>query len=268
MGKISYINASPVYYGLDKGLLPDWLRLLPEVPAVLNQKLLTKKIDISPISAAFYAMHHDEFLLLPDLSISCHGSVLSVLLASHFEMEALTDKKIVFSKESATSASFLKMIFASKKIKPRFETGPVQNIEAVSGDTDAVLVIGDVALTQPWAEEFEFCTDLGKLWFEMTGLPFVFAVWAVRKSFARQHPSLVSKAYDLLLESRKLGYANMDQIIQMGREKLNLEESVIEEYFNCLYCDLDQLKINAMERFFTSLFEQGILSKKAKVRFF
>ncbi|MCK5099153.1 MAG: ABC transporter substrate-binding protein, partial [Desulfobacteraceae bacterium] len=48
MGKISYINASPVFYGLDHGLLPDWLEMISEPPAVLNRLILNKDIIISP----------------------------------------------------------------------------------------------------------------------------------------------------------------------------------------------------------------------------
>ena len=39
MGKITYINASPVYYGLDHGMTPEWLRLVPDVPAALNHQI-------------------------------------------------------------------------------------------------------------------------------------------------------------------------------------------------------------------------------------
>lgn len=56
MGRISYINASPVYYGLDRGLAPDWLTLVTDVPAALNHQIRTGEVDISPISAAFYGM--------------------------------------------------------------------------------------------------------------------------------------------------------------------------------------------------------------------
>ena len=62
MGKISYINASPVFYGLDHGLLPAWLKMVADVPSALNRKIITGQIKVSPISAAFYAMNHREML--------------------------------------------------------------------------------------------------------------------------------------------------------------------------------------------------------------
>lgn len=92
MGRISYINASPVYYGLDHGLAPSWLRLVTDVPAALNRQILQGDVDISPISAAHYAVNHQSLLLLPDLSISCHGPVMSVLCASNVPLDSLGGK--------------------------------------------------------------------------------------------------------------------------------------------------------------------------------
>ncbi len=268
IGKISYINASPVYYGLDHGLQPTWLQMVPDVPAVLNRKIMTGEIQISPISAAFYAMNHRDLLLLPDLSISCNGRVLSVILASRYPLEDLEGKTVLFSKESASAASFLKMIFRKKKITPEYLVGEVTGIQAIPDQVDAVLVIGDTALVQPWHLGFRHCIDLGLFWHDMTGLPFVFAVWVVRKAFAREYPETVQAVHELLLASKDKGYRHLDQVIDAGARKLGLEQSIIKQYFDLLLCDLDEQKVRAMALFFDSLLDQGILSEKANIRFF
>ena len=270
MGKISYINAYPIYYGLDRGQLPvpAWLKMVQDVPSALNRKIILGEIKVSPISAAFYAMNHRELLLLPDLSISCNGPVLSVLLASNYAIDDLEGKKVIFSRESASAASFLKMIFNQRKISPIYEVMDVKNVQTTLKSADAVLVIGDTALTQPWDQVFEHCFDLGQLWHEMTQLPFVFAVWAVRRSFANKNPSIVKEIHKLLLESKTLGYQNIDKVITAGKNKLNLDQSIIKEYFNLLYCDFDDKKIKAMQMFFDSLFDQGVLKEKPGISFF
>jgi chorismate dehydratase len=268
LGKISYINASPVYYGLDRGLLPDWLTMVSDVPSVLNRKIITEQIEISPVSAAFYAMNHEKLLVLPDLSISCHGNVLSVICASNYDLDDLNQKTVMFSQESASAASFLRMIFSKKQVYPDFKVGPVGDINEIPKEVDAVLVIGDAALTQPWQKRFIHCFDLGGIWYEMTGLPFVFAVWVVRESFARKNPGKVQEVLDLMLESKNMGYANIEEVIEAGQKKLNLSHAVIKEYYDLLICDLDPLKIKAMELFFLSLYEQKILDTPAQVRFF
>ncbi len=268
IGKISYINDAPVYFGLDHGLLPSWLEMVADVPAVLNQKIKTGQIEISPVSAAFYAMNHQELLLLPDLSISCNGRVMSVILASNYAIDDLDGKKVMFSQESASAASFLKMIFRKKGVSPVFEVGPVSNYQQISNSADAALVIGDTALLHPWDQNFEHCIDLGRLWYEMTQLPFVFAVWVVRRSFADKDPSLVKEIHDLLLLSKDQGYQNIDQVIESGRQKLGLERSIVKKYFDLLHCDLDEKKIKAMTLFFDSLFDQQILDQRVNIEFF
>ena len=268
MGRISYINASPVYYGLDHGLAPDWLTLVTDVPAALNRKITASDIDISPISAAYYALHHKDLLLLPDLSISCRGPVMSVICAARCPLDDLTGKTVMFSRESATGAAFLKMIFAGRGIRPQFQFGPVGDITAIPPDVDAVMVIGDAALTQPWQTRFSHWYDLGQLWYEMTGLPFVFAVWVVRRSFAAARPDQVSLALDLLKASRKMGYAHLDTVIDAGQAKLGLNRQMVKDYYNRLYCDLDQEKIAAMTKFFDGLYQQKILTSRPEIGFF
>ncbi len=268
IGKISYINDAPVYFGLDHGLLPPWLKMVSDVPAVLNDQIKTGQIKISPVSAAFYAMNHRELLLLPDLSISCNGRVMSVILASNYSIDDLGGKKVIFSRESASAAAFLKMIFRRKKVSPIFEVGSTNDYQKIARRVDAALIIGDAALLHPWGQIFKYCMDLGRLWYDMTKLPFVFAVWVVRRSFAARHPSLVREIHKLLLASKELGYQNIDKVIETGQNKLGLKRSVIKEYFDLLYCDLDDEKINAMALFFDSLFDQGILNKRVNIEFF
>lgn len=268
MGKITYINASPVYYGIDHGMQPDWLTLVPDVPAALNRQIKAGEIDVSPISAAFYAMNHEQLLLLPDLSISCDGDVLSVICASRFPLDELTGKTVMFSNESASGASFLKMIFEQRGIKPHYTVGNAGSIAGIPEAVDAVMVIGDAALTQPWDQRFSYRYDLGGLWKEMTGLPFVFAVWVVREAYARAHPQKVTDCLKLLRESRSVGDRHLNEIIADGEKKLGLSRQRIADYYNCLDCGLDERKVKGMDLFFKGLHEQGILAEPAKIRFF
>ncbi len=268
MGKISYINASPVFYGLDHGLLPDWLEMVAEPPAVLNQMIMNKEIIISPVSAAFYGMNHKELLVLPDFSISCKGDVMSVILMSKYPLKELDGKNIALTEESATAASFLRMVFSMEELRPIIETRSIKTIDDVRGKVDGALIIGDAALTQPWEELFKYKIDLGSLWYKMTNLPFVFAVWVVRRSFAKKEPDIVNDIIKILNESRKQGYANFEKIIERGAEKLNLEQPFIKHYYNHLYCDFDKEKIKALAMFFKFLYERGVLKEKVQVELF
>ena len=149
------------------------------------------------------------------------------------------------------------MIFADRGVRPEFSVGPVGDMGRIPEDVDAVMVIGDAALTQSWEQRFSFCFDLGRIWREMTGLPFVFAVWVVRKAFARDYPDQVKKAHQLLLASKDEGYAHLETIVDQGQKKLGLGHDLIRRYYDLLICDLDPLKVKGMTRFFDGLFRQG-----------
>ncbi len=268
MGKIDYINAFPVYYGLDNGLLPDWIEMIPAPPAVLNRMIKKQELHVSPVSAAFYAMNHRELLVLPDLSISCHGEVLSVILMTDSPLEELHCKKVVLTQDSATAAALVRLILSQKGVKPEFTTKKLRYLSDVPQDARAAMVIGDAAMTQPWEERFEYRIDLGELWYRMTGLPFVFALWVIPRNCAESHYDELKAVLKLFYDSRREGYDHIDRVIASGAARLNLEFSYVHRYFDLLYCDLDTVKIQALEHFFALLHGQGLLSEKVAVRFF
>ena len=157
-------------------------------PSTLNQMMIDGSLDISPVSSAAYARNAHEWLILPDLAIACHQRVLSVLLVSRYNLEALTGRRILITDESASARDLCRLIFSLKGVRPEFVVGKVKSPSQLPEDIDAALVIGDSALSQPWERIFPHVYDLGTQWWHMTGLPFVFAVWAVRKEFARKYP--------------------------------------------------------------------------------
>ncbi|MFO7748611.1 MAG: menaquinone biosynthesis protein [Desulfobacteraceae bacterium] len=268
MGRINYINASPVYYGLDNGLLPDWIEMTDGAPSVLNGMIKEEKLEISPVSAAFYGMNHKELLVLPDLSISCDGRVMSVVLVSRYPLEQLDQKQVVLTSESATSTALVQLVFAEQGIAPHFTTTRLHCLEDLPEGTDAALVIGDAALTQPWGRLFEYRVDLGELWQQLTGLPFVFALWVVRRSHAQKNPRAVQQTLELFYRSRQQGYANIEKVIDTGAKKLNLDNGLVRTYYDLLFCDLDGKKVQALELYFAMLYKNGLFADKVAVEFF
>lgn len=268
LGKIDYINASPVYYGLDNGLKPDWLEMIEGPPAVLNKMIKQGKIEISPVSAAFYGMNHRDFLVLPDFSISCNGRVLSVILMSNFPIDNLDGKNIVLTEDSATAAALVRLMLNGRGISANFSKKRIRNISDIPERTDAALVIGDAALTMPWENYFSYRMDLGEIWFKEKNLPFVFALWVVRRSYAMEHGECVQEVLDLFHASRKKGYEHLDEIIRSGADKLGLDELKIREYYDLLFCDLDKEKKQALQLFFDSLYDINFFREKVELRFF
>ncbi|MBW1835267.1 MAG: menaquinone biosynthesis protein [Deltaproteobacteria bacterium] len=224
LGRISYINVAPVYYGLDNGLKPDWLNIVSAPPSILNNMMAKNELDISPVSSVAYAKNQDEWLLLPNLSIACFGRVMSVILVSKKPFEKLTDNKVIITDKSAAAAELLKLLFSIKKVKPVFETMPIQCPDEIKKSADAALIIGDKALKEKWELHFDHVFDLGQMWLELTDLPFVFALWAVRKSFADKKPDTVSSIIKLFDISKEQGKKNLEDIANKASEILGFLE--------------------------------------------
>ena len=276
LGRIDYMNVAPIYYGIDNGLVAQGInpgisqeiRLISGPPNTLNQMMIDGSLDISPVSSAAYARNAREWLILPDLAIACHKRVLSVLLVSRYSLEALTGKRILITDESSSARDLCRLIFSLKGVQPEFVVGKIKSPSQLPKGIDAALVIGDSALSQPWARVFPIIYDLGTLWWNMTGLPFVFAIWAVRKDFARKYPERVETVLALLKTSRKFGNENMKQIVGKACTKLGIDVSTARLYYESLVYELADREKEGLELFYKGLYQAGITNHTAPLFFF
>jgi len=268
LGRIVYMNAAPVYYEIDKCPKLDWLKIVSAPPSILNNMMAKNELDISPVSSIAYAKHQDEWLLLPDLSIACFGKVMSVILVSKKPFEKLNNKKIIITDKSAAAAELIKLLFSIKKVKPVYEIKPIQCPDEIKKDAEAALIIGDKALKENWHVHFDHIYDLGEMWLELTGLPFVFALWAVRKSFADEKPETVSIITKIFNISREEGKKNLEDIAKKTSEILGIDIAICREYYELLNYSLDPKQLKGLTTFFDQLYHEKILSKKIHLNFF
>ncbi len=268
IGRISYINVDPVYYLFDHEPIPDGIQVISRSPAVLNQMLSNSELDISSVSTSAFANHSDQWMILPDLSISCYGKVLSVLLVSHHSFEELENQTVLLTEESATAVDLVKLIFSLKGISPEFQRGKVKSPPDLTDSHGAGLVIGDAALKHQWENHFEHVWDLCEIWNHMTGLPFVFGVWAVRKSYAQKYPERVSKILAMFKRSKTEGLRHISDIARRTAEKIGIDPDLSKIYFNSMYYSMSAPELECLKEFFFRLYSQKIIDKKPEVNFF
>ena len=267
IGRISYINVAPVYCGMDGGSAPSWLRMVTRPPAELNAMLAAGDIVLSPVSSAAYARNASDWLLLPDLSISCTGPVLSVLFASRVPLEELSGKTILLTEESETSVDLLKILLHEKGVEPHIASGKVLNPDAIPDDVSGCLVIGDAALLHDWSRKFPHVYDLGVEWKKLTGLPFVFAVWAIRRDFCELAPAVVDRLVELFHDSRNHGLSRMETIIRDASARTGLAETTLMRYFYYLGVTLGEDELNGMQRFFDIQHRLGLIPQRVTPAF-
>jgi len=267
IGRISYINVDPVYYQFDHEPMPEGIQVISQPPAVLNHMLSNNELDISSVSTSAFARNSDQWLILPDLSISCYGRVMSVLLVSGHRFEELDGKVILLTDESATAVDLLKLLFFLNNIHPVFQTGKIKSPEDLAGFAEAGLVIGDAALKHKWQNHFTHVWDLCEMWNNMTGLPFVFGLWAVRKSFAQKYPETISFVKKMLNKSKQNGLRNISMISRLSALKLGIDDELCETYFNSMNYSFGEQEFSCLKEFFKGLYALKIIKQPPDISF-
>jgi len=262
IGRIGYINCAPVYGAIDRGIvaLPAQAELVTGTPAELNDLLVAGELDVSVISAVEYARHAKELVLLPELAISCDGPVRSVALFSKRPVTDLGTHTVLLTASSRTSVALLELLCRDVwKVKPRFAEAraEAQDLDALAAlPHEAVLVIGDAALALAARGAYAHRYDLGAEWKQWTGLPFVFAVWAARRSAASASTSL---AHQSLLASRAWGLAHLDLLAEDAARATGVALAACREYLGGLDYAFTYKHLAGLTDFFRRLAAQGIV---------
>jgi chorismate dehydratase len=268
IGHIQYANCTPIFSALSSNFDCTGYRFVGGVPARLNALLRAGDIDLSPSSSIEYAMAHEQYCLLPELSISAVGAVKSVLLFSRIPIEELDGCPIGLSAESDTSVNLLKVLLARKYgFKNSFERTSLPLSEALS-TFPGLLLIGDAALKGVAADGGCHIYDLGELWHDFTGLPFVFALWIVRRDAAREkHAELADLCRDLIA-AKKLACGSYAEIAAGCAEREWLGVSELVDYWRTISYELTPAHLEGARCFFRHAFEMGLIPTLPVLRFF
>jgi len=128
------------------------------------------------------------------------------------------------------------------------------------------LLIGDPALKTAQTDPSGFIYDLGKAWWDYTGLGFVFGLWCVRREFVAHHPEETRTLCDLLRVSRAQGVAENAKVAAEAARVTGLTESKIKSYFTKLVYDLDDELWDGLNHFLGLLgYDPGLLQRLGKV---
>src|SRR5256885_4397023 len=197
IGSVSYLNAKPLIYGLDEA---DDLDLQLDVPSRLVAGLRDARFDLALLPVIDY-QRLENLCLVPSGGIGCDGSTLTVRIFSKKPIEQI--KTLACDTDSHTSVALAKVIFGERYGRqPEF-------VDLVHGDdrpVDARLLIGDkVVCEEP--PGFDHQIDLGHAWKELTGMPFVFAIWTARKGVD------LGDLPERLARARVEGLAHVDELI-------------------------------------------------------
>jgi len=236
VGHIQFLNCLPIYWGLMRsGALID-VDLHKDTPERLGAALVAGDLDVGPISLVEYLRHADELLLLPDLAVGSDGPVLSVNIVATRPLADLDAAKVALGSTSRTGVLLAQMLLADRYgVGPEYFGCP-PDLTQMLLEADAGVLIGDVALRAHYEAPGRglTVTDLGQAWREWTGLPMVFAVWAVRRDFAADHPGRVKEVHEAFLRSRDLCLAELDDVAAAAARWEPFDAGTLASYFRVL----------------------------------
>ncbi len=174
LGVVSYLNAVPLIDGL--GTDPR-LHLVPDVPSRLLAHLTSGNVDLALCPVIDYQTSREPLEIVPAGGICSDGPTLTVRVFSRIPIADI--ETIAVDGDSHTSAALLQILFWKRY--GRRLTLVALDETACSGAAVACLLIGDKVITrQPNIRDYPYELDLGEAWKDLTGLPFVFAVWMAR----------------------------------------------------------------------------------------
>jgi chorismate dehydratase len=260
LGRVRYINCEPVYYAVERGLVEADCRLRDGTPAELNALLRAGELDVSVVSVMEAVLRPEAYRILPDLAIACDGPVESVLLLCRQPVESLAGQPVALSRHSLTSVYLVKLLLEKAyRVRPRY-------LEDDAADWAGRLVIGDEALSL--APRHPHHLDLGAAWHALTGLPFVFAVWAVREEVWAAEPQAVRALHAALLQAKRATREAPEAMLALAEARTGLPAEACRRYLTRrLSFELGPRHREGLRTFLEMLVELGALPGAPRLRF-
>jgi chorismate dehydratase len=247
VGAVNYLNTKPLICDFQR-LAPD-AELVLDLPSRLATRLAEGELDVALIPVIEY-FRGENYSVVSDIAIASRGPVLSVTLFSRAPWSGI--RRLALDVGSRTSAALVEILLRHR-YGVRAELVPLpmeQTAEEV--DADAVLLIGDRAM-RACLPGFPHAYDLGQEWHEWTGLPFVYAVWAVRPG------ADLGGVAAALVEAKRLGMARAGVIAHREAPGLGLDAGFCRRYLtNIIHFDLGPRELAGLQHYYTLACELGL----------
>lgn len=218
LGAVSYLNSRPLVEDLAELLPSSSIRM--DYPSRLADSLAEGDLDVALIPSIEY-FRRPGYEIVSDACVAARGEVMSVKLYCRVHPGKI--RRIALDEGSRTSATLSRVILA-EKYGSYPESEPL-SMESMTTDStaDAVLLIGDRAMHTP-DESFVEVMDLGQMWYDWTGLPFVFAMWVGHTT------ADLSGVANALNEARDRGLERVEAIAAAEAPRLGISRRIATDY--------------------------------------
>jgi chorismate dehydratase len=164
--------------------------------------------------------------------------------------------------ESSRTSAALAQILIRKRYGAKPEVIPLPlELDAEAVDSDAVLLIGDRAM-RACLPGFAHAFDLGQEWNDWMGLPFVYALWAVRPG------AEIGDVADALLEAKRRGCARIGEIAHSEAPRLGLDAGFCRRYLqSIIHFDFGPREQTGLKRYYDLACELGLVQRGVELEY-
>ncbi|HKI00482.1 MAG TPA: menaquinone biosynthesis protein [Thermoanaerobaculia bacterium] len=257
VGIVNFLNSKPLAWGFLKGHHADLFAPSYHPPALVARLLGQGNLDIGLIPS-IEVQRIPNLRVLPDMCVAARHEVRSVLLVSRGPVGEI--RRVALDQNSRTSATLVRIL-----LRERYGLDPEYlherpDPERMLSEADAALIIGDPALRVD-RERYQI-VDLAEEWSELTGLPFVFAVWAVRPEVEIPDLPFYFKS------SLRYGLSSLDTLVRESAAELNLDTSEVRSYLTeNLSFFLRREEIEGLEEFYRRAHAHGLILEPKPLEF-
>ena len=257
IGIVDYLNSRPLAWSFlgDKsieGVDPHFLS-----PAHVADGLASGELDVGLVPT-IELQRIPGLAVIPGLCVAATEEVRSVLLLSRVPPSEI--RRLALDENSRTSVTLAKILLHSRYGVDPQPSSVSPDPETMLETSEAALLIGDPALRVD-RRRYRIL-DLAAEWRQLTGKPFVFAVWAVRDGVE------LGDRLGLFQESLEQGLRNVDSLVGDAARDQRLDESELHEYLtrNLSY-HLGPEELSGLYEFFERAFDQGLIDDVKPLRF-
>ncbi len=257
ISSVAFLNARPLVRGFQQAPRPERFLVTECTPAVCAERIAARAADVALIPGIEY-QRIPGLRVLPGMAIASRRRARSVLLISRVAAPEI--RRVALDTSSRTSVALARIWLDRRTRAPVEYREASPRFPAMMETFDATLLIGDAALR---ADTRDFRVyDMAEQWFEMTGLPFVFAFWAVRPGVR------LPEGVHPFSASLKLGLASISSIAREESVRLRLPESLLEEYLReNIHYDLGPEEIRSLWLFYRMAREAGLVASARDLAF-
>ncbi len=264
LGVVSFVNTLPLIDGLEN--LAD-VELRFTVPSRLLEQLLDDEVDVALCSSIDYQRSREPLVILPVGLLGCDGATLTVRLYSCVPLEHI--ERVYCDTDSHTSIVLMQILLTELyDLEPELIDYHAREHVARNRPIDwpeTMLLIGDKVVTDsPPAIRYPHQLDLGAVWVEHTGLPFVFALWMAK---CRTDAGLLSAAGAVLDHQRRHNQLDrLDRIVQRSAVPRHWPGDLAADYLKQkLAYELTEQRLAGLELFFQKAFDHGLIPQARKL---